>query len=249
MKHIKKSSFRKRSRRGKRKFKISRSLKSKNGGQNNLKTLIIICSKSPNDNLYNCVEELYKIQMNDNTKICIVDSDSDNFDNYNKVKEKYPSVDIQYAKNKNYEYGAYKYAYNLYPNYDIYICIQDTLICTKKIDLTIVDNNNAYIYFHFGGFAYNTDKKPYKQYAIKLLEGVNLNYKDIIDTPFNLSTHNSFIVNKHVMKNIFETLVHPPINKDDSCAYERIFGLYFILKNIKTHELLNYFTKIYGGRV
>jgi len=249
MKHTKKSSFRKRSRRD----KISRSFKSKKrGGQNNLKTLkplktlIIICSKSPNPNLYNCVEQLYKIQMDDNTNICIVDSDSDNFDIYNKLKEKYPSVDIQYAKNKNYEYGAYKYAYNLYPNYDIYICIQDTLTCTKKIDLTIVDNNNVYTYFHFGGFTTHID---IKQYAIKLLEGVNLNYKDIIDTPFNLSTHNSFIVNKYIMKNIFETLVNPPINKDDSCAYERIFGLYFILKNIKTHELSNHFTKNNGGRL
>lgn len=246
MKHTKKSSFRKKSRRGQRKLKNNRSSKSKSGGENNLKTLIIICSNSPNPALYKCVEELYKIQMNDNTKICIVDSDSDNFDNYNKVKEKYSSVDIQYAKNKNYEYGAYKYAYNLYPNYDIYICIQDSVTCIKKIDLSIVDNNNAYTFLDTTGFMFDEEAKPA---AIKLLEGVNLDYKDSINTNFNIAANNSFIVNNHVMKNIFETLVNPPTDKRDSRAYERIFGLYFGLNNIKTHTLVEYFTKISGGRV
>ena len=184
--------------------------------------------------------------MNDNTKICIVDSDSDNFDNYNKVKEKYPSVDIQYTKNKNYEYGAWKYAYTLYPNYDIYICIQDTLLINKYIDLNIIDNNNVYTFSYRnnpsnkGGFYSHLEIKPE---GIKLLEGVNLNYKDIIDTEFELATHSSFIVNNYVMKNIFETLIHPPTSKDGSCAYERIFGIYFILKNIKSHPLELYSRK------
>ena len=231
----------------KRKTKKKKSYKKqKFGGSRQPKILIVICSKSPNDNLYNCVEQLYKIQMNDNTNICIVDSDSDNFDNYNKVKEKYPSVDIQYAKNKNYEYGAWKYAYTLYPKYDIYICIQDSIIINKQLDLNIVDNNNAYTFFHNSGFYSDIN---IKEDAIKLLNHVNLNYKDIIDTEFNISTHSSFIVNNYVMKNIFKTLINPPINKNGSCSYERIFGMFFILKNIKTHNLENYFTKNHGKRI
>ena len=231
----------------KRKTKKKKSYKKqKFGGSRKPKILIVICSKSPNDNLYNCLEQLYKIQMNDNTNICIVDSDSDNFDNYNKVKEKYPSIDIQYAKNKNYEYGAWKYAYMLYPNYDIYICIQDTLIINKQLDLNIVDDNNAYTYMYPNGFYSHLEIKPD---AIQLLKDVKLNYKDIIDTNFIISMHSSFIVNNYVMKNIFETLIHPPINKHGSCSYERIFGMYFILKNIKTHNLEKYFRKINGKRI
>lgn len=42
------------------------------------------------------------------------------------------------------------------------------------------------------------------------------------------------------MKNIFETFKNPPIDKEGSCAYERNLGLYFILNNIKTHNLYNY---------
>jgi len=228
----------------KRNKRNKKSKKIKKGGSN-LKTLIVICSKSPNDYLYQCVEALYNIQVNNNTKICIVDSDSDNFENYNKVKEKYPSLDIQYAKNKNYEYGAYKYAYNLYPDYNIYMCIQDSLIINKAIDLSIVDNNNAYTFNYRYGFYSHLETKPV---AIELLKDVDLNYKDIIDTDFIIATYNSFIVNNYVMKNILETLIHPPINKDGSCAYERIFGMYFILKNIKTHGLNNYITKNSGGR-
>lgn len=220
--------------------------KLKGGNEKKLKTLIVICSKSPNNYLYNCVEQLYNIQMDDNTKMCIVDSDSDNFDNYNKVKEKYPSVDIQYAKNKNYEYGAWKYAYALYPDYDIYICIQDSIIIHKRIDLNIVDNNNVYTYGCVGGFNIHPEIKPL---AIQLLDGVNLNYKDIIDTDFNLAAHSSFVVNNYVIKNIFETFTKLPTNKDGSCSYERLLGMYFILKNIKTHELGgNYMTKHSGGR-
>jgi hypothetical protein len=134
----------------------------------------------------------------------------------------------------------------LYPNYEIYICIQDTLTIYKQLDLNIIDNNNAYTFFHNSGFY---SHKEIKSDAIELLKGVNLNYKDIIDTEFNLSTHSSFVVNNNVMKNIFKTLINPPINKNGSCSYERIFGMYFILKNIKTHNLENYFTKISGKRI
>jgi hypothetical protein len=53
-----------------------------------MKTLIVISSKSPNPNLYDCVNQLYKIQIKDSQdyKICIVDSDSDDFIYYNKIQ-------------------------------------------------------------------------------------------------------------------------------------------------------------------
>ena len=135
---------------------------------------------------------------------------------------------------------------NLYPDYDIYMCIQDSLIINKPIDLSIINNTNAYTFHTPLGFYSHLHAKPV---AIELLKDVNLNYKDIIDTDFIIAQHSSFIVNNYVMKNIFETFIHPPINKDGSCAYERIFGMYFILKNIKTEDMNTYFRKYSGSRV
>lgn len=113
--------------------------------------LIVISSKSQNPYLYSNIESLIKIQINNNiltTKICIIDSDSDNIDNYTKVIKDFPFVEVHFIKNKNYEYGAFKYAYSIYSLYNYYICIQDTTLCNKKIPLDIVNNNNAFIFFH-----------------------------------------------------------------------------------------------------
>jgi hypothetical protein len=45
------------------------------------------------------------------------------------------------------------------------------------------------------------------------------------------------------------TLQIPPIDKTESCFYERNFGLYFILKNIITHNMYDFFMKEHGGRI
>jgi len=76
------------------------------------------------------------------------------------------------------------------------------------------------------------------------LKGSGLNYMPIIDTDFNLAQHNSFIVNKKILEDMFKHLTIPPINKDGCCFYERNFGLYFIDKCIHTHDLYNYMMKI-----
>jgi hypothetical protein len=47
-------------------------------------TLIVISSKSPNKFLYDCIDNLYKIQIKNSTnyKICVVDSDSNDLTIY-----------------------------------------------------------------------------------------------------------------------------------------------------------------------
>jgi len=209
-------------------------------------TLFVISSKSPNPNLYTCVNRLYDFYINNlsRQKVCIIDSDSDNIDNYTKVKRDFPHVDIHFVKNKNYEYGAWKYAYTLYPNYNKYVCIQDNIIFHKHAPLDIIDNNNTYILYHFSGFYCHPE---IKEKAKPFL--TSLDYTELIDTPFTLASHSSFIVSNDVMKDIFDTLKQPPIDKDGSCIYERCFSLYFILKNIKTHNLYEYASKIHGGRM
>ena len=50
------------------------------------------------------------------------------------------------------------------------------------------------------------------------------------------------------MKDMFETLINPPYNKEGSCCYERIFGLYFLLKNIETIDLKPFINKHFLAR-
>ena len=115
-----------------------------------MNVLICISSKYPNPQLYDCINSLYKIQINQHQnyiyKIIVLDSDSDNFINYLKIKEQFPKVNIHMIKNKNYEYGAWKYSFDTYPNFDIYFCIfilksSSSLIC---ILLLIIKSNFIY---------------------------------------------------------------------------------------------------------
>jgi hypothetical protein len=50
------------------------------------------------------------------------------------------------------------------------------------------------------------------------------------------------------MIDIFQTLPVPPVDKDEACNYERIFGLYFIINGVHTLGLENFVTKIHGNR-
>ena len=61
--------------------------------------------------------------------------------------------------------------------------------------------------------------------------------------------HNSFIISNKNINDLFNTLIHPPVNKEGSATYERLFGLYFILKNIKTINFEPLTTKIHGLRI
>jgi len=207
--------------------------------------LICICSKSPNPLLYHCIEQLYKIQVDDTYKICVVDSDSDDLSNYDAVKQSFPEVDICFIKNKNYEYGAWKYALSKYPCCKTYFCIQDSNIIHKRINLDLLDDKNVYTFHHHSG--YNSHKEILQK-GIENLKNSGLNYDQIIYTNFNLAQHSSFIVNNKIMKDIFETLTLPPIDKIGSCFYERNFGIYFICKDINTHNLYNFLTKHHGLR-
>lgn len=217
-----------------------------------MNVLICICSKYPNPLLYKCIDNLYKKQINIynhdiiHYKIHVVDSDSKDISYYKQIYTDFPGVSIHMVKNKNYEYGAWKYILDKYPNFDIYFCIQDSIIINKYIDLNIIDDKTSYIFNN--NIGYNTHISIKKE-GIANLKGSGLNYKSIIDTDFNLAQHSSFIVNNSIMKDIFKYLTIPPINKRGSCFYERNFGIYFIDKHINTINLYNYMYKISGERI
>jgi hypothetical protein len=216
-----------------------------------MSVLICICSKYPNTYLYECIDELYKKQINTQFtqnfiyKIHIVDSDSENLSYYEKIQQDFPDVEIHMIKNKNYEYGAWKYILEKYPWFDIYFCIQDNININQYIDLNILDDKSAYTYNNYSG--YNSHLRI-KNLGIEILKGSNLDYMPIIDTNFNLAVHNSFIVSNKLMKDIFNCLTIPPINKEGSCAYERNFGIYFCINEITTFDISNFIHKRHGNR-
>ena len=209
--------------------------------------LIVISSRNPTNHLIRNITNLQKIQLNDGNiyKIICVDSDSDNFATYESIKNSFPFVEIHMVKNKNYEYGAYKYALTTYPNYDIYICIQDTFFIKYRVDLRDVTDACCYSSFHESGFFSHPE---IKELGKQLLSNTEFETNSIIDTHFLLATHSSFIVTNKVINDIFSTLINPPDNKEGSCCYERLFGLYFILKGVKTININPFALKVHGRR-
>ena len=149
-------------------------------------------------------------------------------------------------KNKNYEYGAWKYILDNHPTFDIYFCIQDTIIMNHYVDLSILDNKTAYTFYNNTGY---NSHISIKAIGIENLKGSRLNYEPIIHTDFKLAQHSCFIVNNHIMKDIFNHLTIPPVNKNGSCFYERNFGIYFLDKSIHTNDLYGYMRKITGNRI
>lgn len=214
------------------------------------KVLVTICSRNPNfDYLSQNIDYFHNLLQGYQFCICIVDSDSDVFTEYQKIEQKYPEVIIHYVKNKNYEYGAYKYAYQTHPNYDIYVCIQDTTIFTKKINLENVTNNQAFIFRHHSGFL--LDHKCIR-FAMKVLSKSPFEYPDYAASDdvckFPFAQHCSFITTKQNMEDIFKSLTIPPKTKLNSRSYERLFGLYFIFRNINTINLREEGVKKYHGK-
>jgi len=213
--------------------------------------IICICSRYPNPLLHECIEELYKNQINickDNNiyAIHVVDSDSEDTMYYKQIEKDFPDVQIHMIKNKNYEYGAWKYILDTYPNADTYFCIQDSTVSNNYIDLKKIDDTNAYTFHCHSGYNWHL---CIKELGIENLKGSGLDYEKIIDTNFNLAQHSSFIVNNKIMKDIFKYLTIPPTNKYGSCFYERNFGIYFINKCIHTINLYDYMRKVHNNRI
>ena len=197
--------------------------------------LITYSCYNPPNCLVESIQSLYDLQITNeyDYKIICIDNGSNILSTYDIIKKRFTFVEIIYANNKNFEYGAYKYALNNFPIFDIYFCLQDTNIIKKQIDLKLIKNKCGYTHFHLSGFQSHSSIRKGESYN-RLMKGINLNVSDIIDSRFNLAQHNMFIITKSDLHDLFETLTNVPIKKIDTNFYERLFGLYFIKKNIKT---------------
>ena len=213
-----------------------------------MKTLVAISSKSPNPHLLTTIQSLFNNQFkgvcSSDFKIVVVDSCSDDFSEYIKVKQQYPEVEIMLTNNINYEFGAYKQAYTLYNDYDIYMCIQDNMIFNNdQVDLSQISNDRVCVMASCrNGFASHL---IIKERAIEMLRDMKtVTYENIINTDFKICVSNLIVASNNTMEDMFNTLTILPSNKHESCIYERLLSLYFISRNIKMKCISDKLTKI-----
>tara|TARA_B100001175_G_scaffold248677_1_gene215557 strand:- start:13431 stop:15992 length:2562 start_codon:yes stop_codon:yes gene_type:complete len=212
------------------------------------KVIITYSCYNPHLCLLESIQSLYDLQITTkyDYKIICIDNGSNILSTYDIIKNRFPLVEIIYTKNENFEYGAYKYALKNFPNFDIYFCLQDTTIIKKQIDLKLIKNNCTYTFGQFSGFRLHKSIRTGDSYD-RLMKNINLDMghiRNIIDSNFNIARHNMFIITKSDLHDLFETLTNPPIKGVDTNFYERLFGMYFIVKKIKTINIKDNISKV-----
>lgn len=218
--------------------------------------LIVYSCFNPPLCLITSIQSVYNLQIkNDNAhnyEIVCIDNGSSITTTYNMINKQFPLVKIVNANNKNFEWGAYKYALKHFNIYDIYICLEDTLILKKKLDLQMITNGCVGIAVNKCGF--NHFQHVYKMNIEQVLkcddfkrltkDTIINSQNDLIKTHFAIAQHNSFIITKTDLHNLFSILKNPAIKKIDSCLYERLFGYFFIQNQIDTIDITNHLIKI-----
>lgn len=210
--------------------------------------IIIVCSKNPNEIFIKCIDSLRLFYT---SKILVVDSNSDkNLEVYDNIINKYNNIEISMIKNKNWEYGAYKYGFNKYPNFKMYFCLQESCILKQRIE--IENEDNIYLYTNTTGwkhFSKHMNRIPNLIKNTKLYDY----YKKTINSNFNLCTHNLFIVNNKIIEKIFKKLPNPIMDKIDEMCYERLLGLFFekyaLDNHYKIKDIKKYIEKIHQKKI
>jgi len=210
--------------------------------------LAVISSKNPTHVLIETVRNIKLFY--EEFDIVIIDSDSDNI----KIYELLPKdCTVDYCKNKNYELGAWNYAFTKYNNYKVYMFIQDTLTPNCRIpnfDKTIYKNGTIYTIDYYaklrdGGYLTNL-QQVYKNTVLHFISELDPN------TKIRGAAHTSFILNKEDVYTILK-LEHAYIEKGlvkskiDSWLSERTCGI--MADTLTRINITPYFTKINGNRV
>jgi hypothetical protein len=146
--------------------------------------------------------------------ILIVDSYSDDYKVFQELQE-LPNVVISPKKNKNFEAGAFWIAHELYPDEDLLI-LQDSIIVSYDLNFLKEKDFFCFSYQQFQWFE-----------NCEILEKFLNNGNFTLNTSNNLIFGNSFYLKNKYIKQLKEKNIHTllPINKKDSCAMERLWGM------------------------
>lgn len=113
-----------------------------------------------------------------------------------------------------------------------------------------MNDDQAYIFKCSSSFRLVPKCIPFSKKVLRKSPFKYINYcQNKKDQTFTLAQHCSFIISNSTISDLFRVYTCPPKNKRGSCAYERLFGLYFIFRNIKTYDLAERgVKKIHGKR-
>tara|TARA_B100001094_G_scaffold84160_1_gene80476 strand:+ start:629 stop:1306 length:678 start_codon:yes stop_codon:yes gene_type:complete len=209
--------------------------------------LVVYSCYNPPSSLLDSIQSVYSKVININhfrIAIVCVDNDSNILTTYDIIKSKFPDVEIIFNKNKNYEWGAYKYAHDNFPYYDFYFCLQDTIIFEKPFDIDLIEDNSPYTIFHSGGFKLMGRGFSSQDLLNHKMFKQNINFDDMVNEDFILCQHNTLLITRSDLSKLFKFLINPPTNKIETEMYERIFGAYFDKTKHKRRVLNPYIKKI-----
>ncbi len=211
--------------------------------------LCVIISKNPTQILLDNITNLRIFYPE--FDIVVIDSDSSNFTYY----ELLPSdIKVEYCKNKNWELGAWYYAFKKYTDYDIYMFIQDGLVPLCRIPEFNPDNYEKGTLYSFqynamlwhGGY-YDELVNVYKDSSLHFISELDPN------TPIVGTAHTSFITNAENVYNILqleEAYISKKIEKTKihSWLSERCGGLIADIHKNKRIDITPFFQKYTLGR-
>lgn len=213
--------------------------------------LAVISSKNPSKNALSKTIENIKFFYPE-FDIVIIDSDSDDKTNYLQVPD---DCIIEYCKNKNWELGAWYYAFNKYNNYKVYMFIQDSLIPNSRIstlDANVYDNGTIFTcnynfnaFLAQGGYFENL-QNVYRNTELDFISKLHPN------TKITGAAHGFFITNNEEVSKILQlenTYIEKKLvkTKIDSWLFERTLGI-IADTFIKRINVWSFFTKIHCNR-
>ncbi|MDA9173151.1 hypothetical protein N9O24_01045, partial [bacterium] len=178
-------------------------------------------------------------------KVVVIDSDSSDATFLRGLPD---DVDVCYAKNTGYEYGAYKYALRYYTEYDYYVCLQDSLLLRKAPCC-----QKSYTYHYKVRCGYPKYLELYDS-MLRLLEGTC--FRDYFisllasrSAILNMSVHNSWILSGQTLTKLYEDLSFECKSKIDAQCTERIVGAWLGFHRQNTANLHGIVSKVHGGRL
>lgn len=183
--------------------------------------------------------------------IIVVDSDSTDLSGYGTI----PSItSVELCKNKNWELGAWHYAFSKFDDYDIYMFIQDTLTPIRRIPEFNVENfpPTAFYSCHYNALV---SDGGYFDNLVNVYKSTNLSFISELSprSPMLGAAHSSFIANKYVTARVLkleDAYIEKKLlkTKIDSWLSERTVGIMADRIGTQRVDVGNCFQKTNGRR-
>lgn len=205
-----------------------------------------------NNSIFDCIDSIKKYYHKPN--IVVIDSDSPD-KTYFKILKK-NKITVIDAKNRNYDTGAYWYAFKKYKRIKFFYFLQDSVIFKKNLSKYENKDLTTFRYFYsmnrVGGFIFEKTKKNFINkikdffkkktnfkkhdiYGFDFLEQINWSKQQLKKTNYFMPSlwisvfGPIFMCKRKVMNNLYKNKFFKilPKNKLQQMTMERLFGIAF----------------------